>query len=104
MSLNSESFKSRFEIKETFIGGHSLVYKAFDLKLKRTVAIKTPNEAVSLDPNSLEKFLEEGRKLARIRNKYVLMVHHFYEPGEIDEKCLLVTEWMDQTLEDVIKK
>lgn len=98
-----ESLKSKYDIEETLSGGQSIIYKAHDRALDRLVAIKTPNESVLSDPHKLEKFIEEGRKMARLKDENVLRVLHFVEQHEIDEKCYLITEWMDQTLEETLK-
>lgn len=98
-----ESLESKYEIEKTLTGGQAIVYKARDKVLDRLVAIKTPNESVMSDPHKLEKFIEEGRKMARLKDENVLRVLHFVEQGEFDEKCYLITEWMDQTLEETLQ-
>lgn len=98
-----DSLKSKYDIEETLSGGQSIVYKAHDRVLDRLVAIKTPNESVLSDPHKLEKFIEEGRKMARLKDENVLRVLHFVEQHEIDEKCYLITEWMDQTLQETLQ-
>jgi len=99
-----DSLKTKYEILETLSGGQAIIYKARDRVLDRLVAIKTPNESVMSDPHKLEKFIEEGRKMARLKDQNVLRVLHFVEQDEIDDKCYLITEWMDQTLEDALHK
>ncbi len=41
--------------------------------------------------------------MARLKDENVLRVLHFVEQHEIDEKCYLITEWMDQTLEETLQ-
>jgi len=94
---------SKYQIEETFAGGQATVYKALDRALNRWVAIKLPNEKVRSDPRRMEKFIEEGRKLARLDDKNVLTVLHFYDQGELDDNCYLITEWLDRTLLQVIE-
>ncbi|MDH3609320.1 MAG: bifunctional serine/threonine-protein kinase/formylglycine-generating enzyme family protein [Gammaproteobacteria bacterium] len=93
---------NRYQIEETRVGGYSVVYKALDEKINRTVAIKTPNELVLNSDNNLEKFIEEARKLAKINHPNVIEVLHFYEAGELDDKCHIVMEWISQTLSECI--
>ncbi|NNL84794.1 MAG: serine/threonine protein kinase, partial [Myxococcales bacterium] len=102
--MSIEDLASRYEIHETKVGGESIVYRATDPNLGRTLAIKAPDERTMADPRRLERFVEEGRKLARIHHDNVLRVHQFYGQGEIDERCYLVTDWMDMTLEEVLEE
>jgi formylglycine-generating enzyme required for sulfatase activity len=104
MTAQFPSLESRYEIRETLTGGDSLVLKAWDRQLQRIVAIKTPGDMVMANPERLARHREEGRKLAQFNDKNVLRVFHFYEQGEIDHRCYLVTEWMDQTLRDVLDR
>ena len=93
---------SRYLIEDIRVGGYSVVYKALDEKINRTVAIKTPNELVLNSDSNLDKFIEEARKLARINHPNVIEVLHFYEAGELDDKCHIVMEWISQTLSERI--
>ena len=104
MSSFADSLGSRYTVEETFVGGQAIVHKAMDKNLNRAVAIKTPNETVLNSPASLEKFIEEARLLGAFKHKNILEVYHFYEQGEIDARCHLVTEWMDQTLQHAIEE
>ena len=96
------ALEGRYRIDETRVGGQSIVYKAVEVQLERTVAIRTPNEATRCDPRRLNRFVESARALARIQDENVLRVHHFFDQGELDESCYLVSEWMDNTLEEVL--
>ena len=98
------AIKEHYDVETTVAGGHSIVYKARDKNLDRLVAIKTPDEKVRADTTRLEKFIDEGRKLARLDDPYVLSVYHFYEQGEVDQGCYLITPWMDQSLQDVLER
>jgi formylglycine-generating enzyme required for sulfatase activity len=102
--MSIEDLASRYEIHETKVGGESIVYRATDPNLGRDLAIKAPDERTMADPRRLERFVEEGRKLARIHHDNVLRVHQFHSQGEIDERCYLVTDWMDMTLEEVLEE
>ncbi len=94
---------NRYLIEDTRVGGYSIVYKALDEKINRTVAIKTPNELVLSSEKNLEKFIEEAKKLAKINHPNVIEVLHFYEAGELDDKCHIVMEWISQTLAERIQ-
>lgn len=92
----------RYAIEREDSGGSSIVYKAMDSKLSAPVAIKAPAPHIANNPKKLAKFVEEAKMLARINNDNVISVLHFYEAGEIDDRCLLVTQWMDRSLAEVL--
>ncbi len=104
--MNNESKKlgDRYVIEETRVGGYSVVFKAVDEKINRTVAIKTPNELVLSSDENLNKFIEEAKKLAKINHPNVIEVLHFYEVGELDDKCHIVMEWVSKTLSECISE
>jgi serine/threonine protein kinase/formylglycine-generating enzyme required for sulfatase activity len=91
-------FAGRFEILDEMAGGSSVVWKARDPHTARFVAIKTPSDVVAATPELLERFVEEARLLGRLSHAGVISILHFYEKGEVDARCHLVTEWRDETL------
>ena len=103
MADNGNEFESRYEILETFSGGMSTVYRAKERQLSRMVAIKTPSASIANEPRHLQKFVEEGRLLGRINHPNVLTVHHFFDAGELDDRCYIVSEWMDASLDRVLQ-
>ncbi len=100
---NTELFAGRYEILEEFTGGSSIVWKARDPHIGRFVAIKTPSDVVMATKDLYERFVEEAKLLGRLRHPGVLPILHFFERGEVDERCHLVTEWMDRNLRDVLE-
>ena len=87
MTKRWQALESKYQIQDVYTGGEAIVLKALDIQLNRTVAIKTPGEQVLANPKRLKKFIEEGRKLARLDNEHVLKVWSFHEPGDLDENC-----------------
>src|SRR5262249_46857136 len=59
-------------------GHHATVYRAYDSVLERDVALKVPGQGVLKTPRALERFLGEGRALARLRHPRIVPV---YEAG-----------------------
>ncbi len=104
MSAPSPAITAKYEIKEMIAGSQCIVYKALDKGLNRYVAIKTPDAKVLASEELLASFVEEGQKLASIDNVGVLPVLHFYDVGEIDQTCYIITPWMDCTLADILKR
>ena len=97
-------FAGRFEILDQMTGGSSVVWKARDPHTARLVAIKTPSDLVVATPELLARFVEEARLLGRLSHPGVIRILHFYEKGEADERCHLVTEWRDETLATLIER
>ena len=56
-------------------GGFSEVYRAYDPGLQREVALKLLRPDRFHDEESAERFLEESRRLARVRHPNVVVVH-----------------------------
>lgn len=77
-------------------GGMGEVYKAFDPKLQRFVALKFIQ---GNSPAMTERFLREARAQARIEHDYVCKIH---EVGEVQGKSYISMQFIEgQTLKDV---
>jgi serine/threonine protein kinase len=75
-------------------GGFGDVYRAFDPRLQRTVALKLRKADA---PASSRTWVEEARRLARVRHPHVLSV---YGVEVHDDRAGIETEWIDgMTLE-----
>jgi serine/threonine-protein kinase len=73
-------------------GGMGEVYRAQDLKLGQSVALKFLPETVHHDPARLERFLAEVRIARQISHPNVCRV---YDVGEIDGRHYLSMEYVD---------
>jgi len=98
MKTEPRLFAGRYEILEEIAGGSSIVFKAHDPHVGRLVAIKTPSDVVAATPALLDRFVEEARLLGRLNHPGILRILHFYEKGEADDRCHLVSEWRDMNL------
>ena len=64
------------------VGGMGIVYKALDLKLNRTVALKfLPNE-LNLSPKDKERFLQEARTASALDHSNVGVIHGLEETAD----------------------
>ncbi len=73
-------------------GGMGAVYKAYDEKLQRVVALKVlPPDAVS-DADRRRRFLLEARAASALNHPHILTV---YEIGEADGKPYMATEYIE---------
>jgi serine/threonine protein kinase len=69
-------------------GGFSDVYRAFDTRMERVVAIKQ----VHLGRHSVEQVLREARTVALLNHPNIVTIHEFEED---DDKCYLIMELLD---------
>jgi serine/threonine protein kinase len=104
MASNTDRFDNRYRVEKEYAGGQAIVRKAYDTLVGRYVAIKTPSDVVMRTPKLLERFIAEARLLARLKNEHVVEILHFYEQGEIDDRCHLVMDWLDCTLTDLCNR
>ncbi|MBL6766165.1 MAG: serine/threonine protein kinase, partial [Verrucomicrobiae bacterium] len=85
----------RYAITET-IGksGYGTVYKAFDERLDREVAVKVPRLAMKSTDSQTDletAFLHEARKVARLRHPNIVTVHDI---GVAEDRCYIVAEYL----------
>src|SRR6188474_3214382 len=82
-------------------GGMGAVYKAFDSKLQRVVALKLlPAEYVS-QQDRRRRFFQEARAASALNHPHILTI---YEVGEDDGKPYIAMEFVEgETLRQKIK-
>ncbi len=82
-------------------GGMSTVYRATDMRLERTVAVKIMNRSLAEDPGFVQRFEREAKAAARLSDPHVVGV---LDQGEYDGLVFLVMEYVPgHTLRDVIR-
>ena len=72
-------------------GGMGVVFEAEQVSLRRRVAIKVANPAVTSQPGFTERFLQEAQAIALLEHAHILPV---YDVGEDDGRLFLVTRLM----------
>jgi serine/threonine-protein kinase len=72
-------------------GGMGQVYKARDLDLGRTVALKVLTSEVARTPEVVERFRREARHAARLRHKNIVTLYEF---GQADDQWFLAMEYV----------
>jgi serine/threonine-protein kinase len=76
-------------------GGMGVVYRATQLRLKRTVALKLLAPELAQDERFRERFLRESELAASIDHPHIVTVH---DAGETDDGLLyLAMRWIDGT-------
>ncbi len=102
MELIGRKF-AQYEITEKLgVGGMGEVYKAFDNRLNRVVAIKILPPQAAKDENVKRRFLIEARAASALNHPYILTVH---EIGQTEEFEYMVMEFVKGiTLRDRLTK
>ena len=91
----SQLLNNRYQIEETLgKGGMAVVYRAQDLTLERTVAIKVLRQNYSEDPTFREHFREEAKAAANLSHPNIVTVHDF---GFDAERLFIIMEYVPGT-------
>ncbi len=89
-------------IEEIGRGGMGVVYKAEDLKLKRTVALKFLPEEMTRHPEAKERFIREAQAAAALDHTNIGTV---YEVEEAEDKTYIAMAYIEgQSLRDRIER
>lgn len=75
-------------------GGMSVVYRAQDLRLERSVAIKILRQDFSQDPDFREHFRQEAKAAANLSHPNIVTVHDF---GFDEDSVFIVMEYVPGT-------
>ena len=83
-------------------GAYGEVWRARDPVLDRDVALKTLRSDRRYSRDTFARFLEEGRKLARLRHPGIVRVH---DVGHEQSRCFIVSEFIaGETLADRLER
>jgi tetratricopeptide (TPR) repeat protein len=87
------TFAGRYRIIEKLgKGGMGLVYKAEDLKLKRTVALKFLLPDLGIDPGGRERLIREAQTASALNHPNICTI---YEAGEENGDSYIVMEYIE---------
>jgi TolB-like protein/tRNA A-37 threonylcarbamoyl transferase component Bud32 len=89
-------------VEEIGQGGMGIVYKAEDIKLKRSVALKFLPPHLLDSPELKERFIIEAQAAAALSHPNICVIH---EVGEAEDKSYIAMEYVEgETLRDKVKK
>ena len=75
-------------------GGMGVVYRAYDLRLKRTVALKLVAPALALDERFRARFARESELAMSLEHPNVVPI---YDAGEVDGRLYLAMRHVEGT-------
>ena len=91
-----------FELQEAMgRGSYGIVYRALQVNLGRTVAVKVLSDECRRDPALVQEFLTEARRAGRLNHPNLVQVH---DVCQVDEQYLLVMELMNSTATDLLRE
>jgi len=83
---------NRYQLQERLgTGGMAMVYRAHDLTLERTVAIKILRKDFSNDPSFRQRFHQEAKAAANLSHPNIVTVHDF---GLFSDQLFIVMEFV----------
>lgn len=102
MSSNETVLNNRYRlVAQQGSGGMAVIYKAVDLELGRTVAIKVLRPSLTADPSFLVKFRNEARSIANLNHPNIVTLYDVRNDGPTQ---YIVMEFVEgQDLKKIIK-
>ena len=94
---------SGYQIEEVIgSGGMGTVYRATQLSLNRSVAVKVLPERVADDPQFVKRFHREAQILATLSHANIVQV---FDRGEVDGRYFIVMEFVEgESLRNLMKR
>ncbi|HLZ56676.1 MAG TPA: serine/threonine-protein kinase [Ktedonosporobacter sp.] len=95
----------KYELQERLgLGNMAEVWKAFDTRLQRYVAIKFLNAQLQMDPSFRERFTREARAVASLRHPHIVRIYDFEAPETEDAPIYMVMDYIEgPTLADYLR-
>jgi len=103
MALTPGTILRQYEIRSPLgAGGMGEVYRAYDTRLNREVAIKVLPESLTSDPDRLRRFEQEARAAAALNHPNILAV---YQMATHEGVSYMVSELLDgETLRERLRR
>lgn len=83
-------------------GGMAVVYKALDVRLKRTIALKFLAKHLTVDAEAKERFIQEAQAASAMNHINIATI---YEIDEIQGECFICMEYIEgKSLKQIIQE
>jgi serine/threonine protein kinase len=93
--MELEVLGDRYELQEPIgRGGMATIYRAVDLRMGRTVAVKILREVYSTDPKFVTRFQREARAASALQHPNIVQV---FDYGQSGESYFIVMEYVEGT-------
>jgi len=98
-----DSLAGRYELEELIgSGGMAAVYRGFDRRLERRVAVKILHESFTADSEIVERFRREARSVAKLNHPNLVSV---IDRGVVDGRQYIVLEYVEgESLKALLKR
>ena len=94
--MELEVLGDRYELQEPIgRGGMATIYRAVDLRMGRTVAVKILREVYSTDPKFVTRFQREARAASALQHPNIVQVFDYGQSGESYYIVMEFVEGMD---------
>jgi serine/threonine-protein kinase len=92
----------RFQlVEEVGEGAMSIVYKAFDPEINRTLAIKLLRGECAVDPEYRYRFLQEAKAAGKLTHPNIVTI---FDVGEVEQGPYIAMEFLEgRTLEEIME-
>ncbi|HLZ21944.1 MAG TPA: protein kinase [Ktedonobacterales bacterium] len=91
--MELEVLGDRYELQEPIgRGGMATIYRAVDLRMGRTVAVKILREVYSTDPKFVTRFQREARAASALQHPNIVQV---FDYGQSGESYFIVMEYVE---------
>lgn len=91
-----------FELQQAMgKGSYGTVYRALQVNLGRTVAVKVLSDECRRDPERVQAFLTEARRAGRLNHPNLVQVH---DVCQVEAQYLLIMELMSSTAADLLRE
>ena len=93
--MQIEVLGERYELKDPIgRGGMATIYRGYDTRMDRTVAIKVLREVYSTDPKFVTRFQREAKAASALQHPNIVQV---YDYGQTDGNYFIVMELVEGT-------
>src|ERR1700692_3949314 len=97
--MGTESrYLGKYELQKRLArGGQGEVWKAFDTRLKRYVAIKQLHADLQSDPDFISRFESEARFIASLHHPNIVQIHDFQlgHTSNSDTSAYMVMDYIE---------